>query len=180
MCLRVRNRTHVVRVVASHHSSVVLNPPSGVRPRFLCTDPPYAQSRARAPLPVPYVPTTWQVGDSLSEAEALDVSLLNFIYKADFVEWLCPVVESTVPPTLAQLLLQEFVDVFTLKLPPGLPVNRVTDHRIDLIPDSKPPAHRLYRMSRKKSRSLKLSWINIWLMATSNPHAVLMGLVFFC
>ena len=81
MCLRVRNRTHVVRAVAAipHPSSVVLNHPSGVRHRFLCTDPPYAQSRARAPLPVPYVPLTWQAGDSLSETEALDVSLLNFI-----------------------------------------------------------------------------------------------------
>ena len=73
---------------------MVLNLPSGVRPRFLCTDPPYAHSRARAPLL--YVPITWQAGDSLSEAEALDVSLLNFISKADFVEWLCPVAES--PP----------------------------------------------------------------------------------
>ena len=58
MCLRVRNRTHVVRAVAAPPSSVVLHPPSGVRTRFLCTDPPYAQSRARAPLPVPYVPIT--------------------------------------------------------------------------------------------------------------------------
>ena len=136
-------------------SSVVLNPPLGVRPRFLCTDPPHAQPRARAPLPVPYVPTTWQAGDSLSETEALDVSLLNFISKADFVEWLCPVAESPAPPTLAQPLLQEFVDVFPLKLPPGLPVNRVTDHRIDLIPDSKPPAHRLYRMSPEEDKELK-------------------------
>ena len=77
---------------------MVLNPPSGVRHRFLCTDPPCAQSRARAHLPVQYVPTTWQAGDSLSEAETLDVSLLNFISKADFVEWLCPVAESPAPP----------------------------------------------------------------------------------
>ena len=32
---------------------------------------------------------------------------------------------------------------------------------------------------RKKTRSWKLSWINIWPMATSNPHAVLMGLVLY-
>ena len=93
----------------------MLNTHSGVRHLFLCTDPPYAQSRACAPLPVPYVPTTWQAGDSLSEAEALDVSLLNFISKADFVEWLCQVAESPTHPTLAQSLLQEFVDVFPLK-----------------------------------------------------------------
>ena len=104
---------------------MVRNTHSGVRTSFICTDPLYAQSRARAPLPVPYVPTTWQAGDSLSETEALDVILLNFIYKAYFVEWLCPVAESPAPHTLAQPLLQEFVDVFPLKLPPGLPVNRV-------------------------------------------------------
>ena len=82
---------------------MVINPPSGVRPRFLCTYPPYTKSRARAPLPVPYVPITWQAGDSLSETEALDVSLLNFISTADFVEWLCPVAESPVPNRLAQV-----------------------------------------------------------------------------
>ena len=75
---------------------MVLYHHSGGRPRFLCTDPTYAQSRARAPLPVPYVPLTWQAGDSLSETEALDLSLLNFISKADFVEWLCHVAESHV------------------------------------------------------------------------------------
>ena len=69
------------------------------------------------------------------------------------MEWLCHVAESPAPPTLAQPLLQEFADVFHLKLPPGLPVNRVTDHRIDLIPD-KPPAHRLYRMSPEEDKEL--------------------------
>ena len=157
MCLRVRNPTHVVRAVTAPPSSVVLNPPSGVRPRLLCTDPPYAQSRARVPLQVPYVPITWQADDSLSETEVLDVSLLNFISKADFVEWLCPVAESLAPPTLAQPLLQEFVDMFPLKLPPGLPFNRVTDHRIDLIPDSNPPAHRMYRMSPEEDTLFYIS-----------------------
>ena len=83
------------------------------------------------------------------------MSLLNFISKADFVEWLCPVAEPPALTTLAQPLLQEFVDVFPLKLPPGLPVNRVTDHRIDLIHDSKPPAHRLYMMSPEEDKELK-------------------------
>ena len=91
---------------------MVLNTPSGVRPRFICTDPHYAQSRARAPLLVSYVPNTWQAGDSLAETEALDVSLLNFVSKANFVEWLCPVAESPAPHTLAQHFVQEFVDVF--------------------------------------------------------------------
>ena len=42
-----------------------------------------------------------------------------------------------------------------MKLPPGLPVNRVTDHRIDLIPDSKHTAHRLYRVSPEEDKELK-------------------------
>ena len=42
-----------------------------------------------------------------------------------------------------------------VKLPPELPANRVTDHRIDLIPDSKQPAHRLYRMSPEEDKELK-------------------------
>ena len=36
-----------------------------------------------------------------------------------------------------------------------MPVNLVTDHRIDLIPDSNPPAHRLYRMSPEEDKELK-------------------------
>ena len=53
-----------------------------------------------------------------------------------------------------QLLLREFADVFPLKLPPGLPGNRVTDYRIDVLPDYKPFVHWLYMMSPEEDREL--------------------------
>ena len=77
----------------------------------------------------------------MSDSEALDVSLLNFISKTDYVKWLCPVAESPVPLSEVQPLLRDFADGFPLKLPPGLPVNRVTDYRIDVLPDYKPLAN---------------------------------------
>ena len=49
--------------------------------------------------------------------------------------------------TIGSATLRDFADVFPLKLPPGLPVNLVTDYRIDVLPDYKPLAHWLYRMS---------------------------------
>ena len=42
-----------------------------------------------------------------------------------------------------------------MKLPPGLPVNWVTDYRIVLLPDYKPFAHWLYRMSLEEGKELK-------------------------
>ena len=57
-----------------------------------------------------------------------------------------PLVESPAPPSEVQTLLREFADVFPLKLPPGLPVERVTDYRIVLLPDYKPFANWLYKM----------------------------------
>ena len=84
------------------------------------------------------------------------MSLLNFISKADFVEWLCPVAESPASPTLSQPLLQEFVDVFPLKLPThGLPVNRVTEPWIVLFVDSQPTTHRLHSTSPDEDKKLK-------------------------
>ena len=46
-----------------------------------------------------------------------------------------PAPSSGVPP-----LLRELADVLPLELSPELPVNLVTDYRIDLLPDSKPLA----------------------------------------
>ena len=63
--------------------------------------------------------------------------------------------ESLTPPAEVQPLLREFADVFHLKLPPGLPVNWVTDYRIVLLPDYKPFAHWLYRMSLEEGKELK-------------------------
>ena len=73
-----------------------VQPHSGVRNCVPCTDHPYAQTRVRAPLsiPVAQVPITWQVDYLLSEYVALNVSLLDFISKADYVEWFCHVAGS--------------------------------------------------------------------------------------
>ena len=51
--------------------------------------------------------------------------------------------------------MDQFADVFTAYLPLGLPVARATDHRIDLQPSSKPPAHRIYRMAPAEDAELK-------------------------
>ena len=61
------------------------------------------------------------------------------------------------PPHPAEVtaLMLEFQDVFPASLPKGLPVARPTDHRIDLLPDTRPPAHRVYRMSPAEEVELK-------------------------
>ena len=65
-----------------------------------------------------------------------------------------PLVESPAPPSEVQTLLREFADVFPLKLPPGPPVNWVTNYRIELLPDYKPFAHWLHRMSLEEDKEL--------------------------
>ena len=48
-------------------------------------------------------------------------------------------------PSEWEKLLDEYADVFD---PPGEPVEREIDHRIDLVdPNAPPPRSRLYRMS---------------------------------
>ena len=51
-----------------------------------------------------------------------------------------------VPDVLARLL-EEFADVLSLELPKTLPPRRAVDHRIELVPRSKPPSKAPYRMS---------------------------------
>ena len=60
-----------------------------------------------------------------------------------------------------------------------MPVNRVTDHCIDLFPDSKPPAHPLYRMSPEEHKELKAQLDQFLADITSNLHAVPTGLVHY-
>ena len=64
---------------------------------------------------------------------------------------------SPVPPVSAdvQKLLESYADVFPDSLPPGLPPSRDTDHRIDLIPDSSIPRHRIYRMAHTEKAEFK-------------------------
>ena len=75
------------------------------------------------------------------------------------VDDIVSVEKSEPPPPHPQVvsdLLVEFSDVFPAKLPLGLPVTRPTDHRIDLVPEARPPSHRLYRMSPSEEMELKL------------------------
>ena len=44
-------------------------------------------------------------------------------------------------------LLQEFADVFPDSLPKGLPPERGVTHRIELVPDARPPVTSYYKMS---------------------------------
>jgi hypothetical protein len=54
-----------------------------------------------------------------------------------------------------QRLLKEYQDVFPDDLPPGLPPQRAVDHRIELLPDSRPASRPLIRMSPRELDVLK-------------------------
>ena len=56
---------------------------------------------------------------------------------------------------LRQRLLNEFRDVFPEELPPGLPPQREVDHRIELLPGTKPPSRPTYHMSAVELTELK-------------------------
>lgn len=56
---------------------------------------------------------------------------------------------------IKQLLLNEFRDVFPEELPPGLPPRREVDHRIELLPGTKPPSRPTYHMSAVELAELK-------------------------
>ena len=66
-----------------------------------------------------------------------------------------PVKEVPVPPEVSDLI-KKFPEVFSAKLPDGLPPQRDTDHKIEIVPGSKPPARRIYRMSPAEEMELKL------------------------
>ena len=52
-------------------------------------------------------------------------------------------------------VIQAFPDVFPDRLPLHVPKQRETDHRIDLVSDAKPPAHRIYSMSPLQDDAIK-------------------------
>ena len=59
-------------------------------------------------------------------------------------------------PTPSWLLptIEQYADVFPSKLPPGLPKARPTDNKIDIKEGSKPPSHRVYRMTPDEDKEL--------------------------
>ncbi|KAL0354320.1 UNVERIFIED_CONTAM: hypothetical protein Sangu_1013300 [Sesamum angustifolium] len=52
-------------------------------------------------------------------------------------------------------LLKEFEDVMPDELPRSLPLKRVVDHEIELVPGTKPPAKKLYRLSQPELVELR-------------------------
>ena len=52
-------------------------------------------------------------------------------------------------------LLEEFVDVMPLELSKTLPLRRAIDHKIELIPGSKPPSKAPYKMSPMELAEMK-------------------------
>ena len=61
-------------------------------------------------------------------------------------------------PKDIQKILDQFKDVFPEALPPGLPPSRPTDHAIDLLPETRPPRHRVCGYPKAP--------VNIW----AKPH----------
>ena len=57
-------------------------------------------------------------------------------------------------PELADIV-KTFADVFSEKLPSGLPISRPTDHAINIIPGHTPPRHVLYRIPDSLRAELK-------------------------
>ena len=68
-------------------------------------------------------------------------------------------------------LNEEFKSLFPEKMPPGLPPQRTTDHRIDIKPGSKIPAQRLYRMSPLEDEELRRQlkeWLDLGIIERAN------------
>ena len=58
-------------------------------------------------------------------------------------------------PDVVAGLLEEFVDVMPPKLPKTLPARRAVDHKIELVPSSKPPSKAPYRTSPTKLAKMR-------------------------
>ena len=59
-----------------------------------------------------------------------------------------------VPKEIASML-QQFEDVMLPQLPKKLPPRRAIDHRIELVPGTKPPSQAPYRMSPMELAELR-------------------------
>ena len=76
-----------------------------------------------------------------------------------------------VPPSRWSNLVTEYSDVFE---PPGMPVERAIDHKIELEPGATPPYHRQYRISAaelaKVWRQLDEYLEKGWIRPSSSPY----------
>jgi hypothetical protein len=59
------------------------------------------------------------------------------------------------PSSSTEAILKEFSDVFPNKLPAQLPPSRTVDHRIELIPGTRPATRPVYRMSHHELEELR-------------------------
>jgi hypothetical protein len=75
------------------------------------------------------------------------------LYNIQDVQATLSELENTVPPAEFQDILQAFADVFAE--PEGLPPHRSSDHTIPLLPGSKPPNIRPYRMSHTQKNTIE-------------------------
>ena len=85
-----------------------------------------------------------------------------------------PPVATTKPPPEIQTVVEEFQDVFPTKLPNNLPPERITDHRIDLVDNAKPPNHRIYRLAPKEDAELRSQLQTYlqagWIQQSTSPY----------
>jgi hypothetical protein len=91
---------------------------------------------------------------SAAECEQLlkDDATGYILYNMEDVRTTLTELEQTTPPTEFQEILQAFADVF--QEPEGMPPHRSHDHAIPLIPGSKPPNFRPYRMSHNQKNTI--------------------------
>jgi hypothetical protein len=64
-------------------------------------------------------------------------------------------VASIALPTVVANLLQEYMDIFPLELPPGLPPVRGIEHKIDLIPGASFPNRATYRTNPDETKEIQ-------------------------
>ena len=75
-------------------------------------------------------------------------------------------------------LLEEFVDVIPPELPKTLPSRRFVDHKIKLVPSSKPPSKVPYIMSPMELAEIESNCLSCLMQVTLSPPKLLMVLQF--
>jgi hypothetical protein len=63
-------------------------------------------------------------------------------------------IASSIPP-VATNLLQEYEDIFSSEIPPGLPPMRGVEHQIDLIPSATLPNRAAYRTNPEETKEIQ-------------------------
>jgi hypothetical protein len=82
------------------------------------------------------------------------------------------------PPAVANLL-QEYMDVFPLELPPGLPPVRGIEHKIDLIPGASLLNCAAYTTNPDETKEISDKSKTFWTAGTFVRAVVLVLFLFF-